>query len=190
MIISLFRGRTADQLAVRIGSSNRAKGGDVLSVYKVHEHKSYNPKAHNYDFAILELATAITFDETKQPINLPEPDALVEDGTLLDVSGWGDTKNENEPRNILRQTIVPKINQKECNDAYWFLYDVTDQMMCAGYKEGQKDACHGDSGGPLSVNNTLFGVVSWGFGCALPGLPGVYSRITAVVDWVNEIIQQ
>ncbi|XP_074029505.1 trypsin-3-like [Leptinotarsa decemlineata] len=40
-------------------------------------------------------------------------------------------------------------------------------MFCAGYVgKGAKDACQGDSGGPLMANGKLFGIVSWGVGCA------------------------
>ena len=60
--------------------------------------------------------------------------------------------------------------------------------MCAGYPEGGKDACSGDSGGPYIENETgfLVGLVSWGYGCARPGYPGVNTEIGYFVDWIQE----
>lgn len=80
---------------------------------------------------------------------------------------------------------VPIVNQLACKSLYGTISTVTDRMICAGYINGGKDACQGDSGGALARNGIAYGIVSWGYGCALPNYPGVYSRISSVADWIR-----
>lgn len=73
---------------------------------------------------------------------------------------------------------------------------LTDNMLCAGIKEGGRDSCQGDSGGPLFIqdsgNITQIGVVSWGEGpmdakapCGHENAYGVYTRLANYTDWIK-----
>ncbi|ESO89233.1 hypothetical protein LOTGIDRAFT_68977, partial [Lottia gigantea] len=91
---------------------------------------------------------------------------------------------------ILRAAVVPLLPNAECDSLY--IGDITSRMLCAGYIEGGIDTCQGDSGGPLvcNINNkyTLMGVTSFGNGCAKPYIPGVYTRVSSFIEWINEKI--
>ena len=90
--------------------------------------------------------------------------------------------------NDLQYVRVPAISNSQCNAAYGGF--ITDSMLCAGYPNvGGKDACQGDSGGPYVCNDNgkavIAGVVSWGNGCAHADFPGVYARVTIVLNWIQ-----
>jgi len=81
---------------------------------------------------------------------------------------------------------------KKSGSGYVFETIVEEQ----GLKFGGSDSCQGDSGGPLvkyvslrgtrKVKAYLIGLVSRGVGCAYENRPGVYTRVTAYLDWLDE----
>ncbi|XP_034097284.1 trypsin-7 [Drosophila albomicans] len=170
---------------VRIGSTRKETGGVLVPIKRVHRHPKYNSQIIDYDFAVLELEQYNATSITQAFVQLPEQNDDIDDGTLVTISGWGNTQNWEESDVILRAVIVPKVNQTQCNEAY--TGSITDRMLCAGLREGGKDACQGDSGGPLVAQGKLWGVVSWGYGCARPEYPGVYSRVASVRDWIASV---
>ena len=41
----------------------------------------------------------------------------------------------------LQQVVVPIVSTSQCNRPAWYGGDITDNMICAGYADGGKDAC-------------------------------------------------
>ncbi|XP_040211911.1 serine protease 30-like [Rana temporaria] len=93
--------------------------------------------------------------------------------------------------------MVPLIDHNTCTEIYNSVGSSTPihyDRICAGYRNGQKDACLGDSGGPLvcKVRGIWYqvGIVSWGIGCAEPYYPGVYTQVTAYQNWIRSHLNQ
>ena len=186
---------------MRMGSTSKSSGGQVRKVKEIilNQEFPYHSVVAGYDFVIFKLDSPLEFNEDVQPACLPTSDFFPEyDSTVGDrcfTSGWGDHYyGDWSSYDYLSYVRVPMVSNEQCsamyqNLSYFAGKQMDDSELCAGFPEGGKDACQGDSGGPLVCNlngkAVATGVVSWGEGCALPGYPGVYGRITQVLDWVK-----
>lgn len=162
---------------------------------KIHPSFKYQ-QSHpdRYDVALLKLDKAAQYQANVVPICLPQSDWNFQ-GWKGVITGWGKTDNSLGNRygtRLLQKVEVPIISNEVCEK--WHMtrgieIKVSPEMMCAGYEDGKKDACVGDSGGPLMVvvngRWTLAGLVSAGFGCAQKRQPGIYHRVTFSVDWIR-----
>ncbi|NWQ93966.1 TM11E protease, partial [Burhinus bistriatus] len=158
----------------------------------IHERYSDFVLDHEYDVAVVELASPIEFTSDVHSVCLPEASHVFPEDTSCFVTGWGALKNDGECRSVneLRQAEVKIISTATCNRRQVYGGAITPGMLCAGYLEGQVDACQGDSGGPLVHANSrgiwyLVGIVSWGDECGKANKPGVYTRVTYYRNWIN-----
>ena len=120
------------------------------------------------------------------PICLPDPAQDYHNVKAL-VTGWGTLQQGGEHQDILQQGTVTTMTNQQCRRRY----NITDNMICA--RGVGRDSCQGDSGGPLAVqadgrHYSVIGVVSWAEGCAKPGYPTVYTRLTSLLDWLTPIL--
>jgi hypothetical protein len=171
--------------------------GDVIDVKTVINHEDFRNSTLEADVALLELATPAKAVRARGDVLIYASDndaRFFDPGTTAWVVGWGHTESFPAFPEKLREVDVPIRSDADCEAAYGGFF-IDPDMMCAGYDQGGKDSCSGDSGGPLMVDTRRgrdgapawlhVGIVSWGFGCADPGDYGVYTRISTFAGWIE-----
>jgi len=132
-------------------------------------------------------------------ICLPSAREVFPTGTRCLTAGWGHMEEAGVVSNVVNHVSVPIVDQDLCNELYENISQkirltISNDMMCAGLSEGGRDACQYDSGGPLVYYDRdeqrwlLIGVVSTGYGCARAGFPGIYTKVSQFVPWIEETI--
>eukprot|EP00058_Branchiostoma_floridae_P021473 XP_002606963.1 hypothetical protein BRAFLDRAFT_200682 [Branchiostoma floridae] len=162
-----------------------------LAVSQIISHNEYSPYPANKDLALLKLAQPVTLNQYVWPVCLVSgPGDDPPEGTSCVITGWGNTQGTGND-DVLKQARVPLVSNDKCDNAPALAGKITEFMMCAGhYDSGGRDTCQGDSGGPLVCSAggrwTLYGVTSWGEGCAQPTYPGVYARVSSMLGWLHQ----
>ncbi|KAK9758606.1 Trypsin [Popillia japonica] len=132
-------------------SPDRLSTIQVRNLVDMIPHKRYDSTTFNNDIAILELDQPVEFDERIQPLCLPQSAYNDYTGVPAVVAGWGKTGEKVDTSRVLRKVVVPVWSKEECYASEYGRAKLSDNMFCAGYPEGEKDACRGDSGGPLQM---------------------------------------
>lgn len=111
----------------------------------------------DYDYSLLELEESVEFNKKAKPIALPNSEEIVSDNTTCLVTGWGTTHptDPSQRPDLLRGVEVPIVNQEKCDKIYMNITRITDRMICAGFKKGGKDSCHGKYRYAVTVNGNL-----------------------------------
>ncbi|RMC02039.1 hypothetical protein DUI87_21201 [Hirundo rustica rustica] len=149
-------------------------GKRAVPVRRILPHPKFNPKTFHGDLALLELAVPLAPSRTVSPVCLPSGSAEPSPGTPCYIAGWGSLYEEGPAADVVMEAQVPLLSQETCRGALGKDL-LTSAMFCAGYLSGGIDSCQGDSGGPLACEDpashrfVLYGITSWGDGCAAPG---------------------
>ncbi|ETN60593.1 hypothetical protein AND_007764 [Anopheles darlingi] len=186
--------------AVRLGDTNLATVEDDASAqqfkivaFTVHDKYKRNKKY--YDIALIELDREVKFTTSVCPICLWPLDNLSEYSASLKAVGFGQTSYGSDMSPVLQKVSLNYYDFDTCNNELprpKFLKDgLTKDQFCT--KTPNKDACLGDSGGPLQIELSdvsktipyLTGVVSFGTGC-WDGSFGVYTKVSSYIDWIRE----
>ncbi|XP_044740915.1 proclotting enzyme-like [Chrysoperla carnea] len=180
------------RLTVRLGDHNIKTNSEVNHIEKrvkrVVRHRGFDSRTLYNDVAILTLDSPVQFSRQVRPICLPSSGGTFA-GKTATVIGWGSLRESGPQPAILQEVNIPIWSNGECRAKYGPAAPggIVEHMLCAG--QASRDSCSGDSGGPLMVNEgrwTQVGIVSWGIGCGKGQYPGVYTRVTHFLPWINK----
>lgn len=152
-------------------------------VKNIRLHPNFDLNTLHNDIAVLELLEPFKFTPELRSAVLPRKPLLP--NIVCQVSGWGYPSSDNRTvSNDLMYVDIPVLSTEECRELLVNVTDLPEGMFCAGWLDGGKDSCQGDSGGGMICNDVLVGIVSGGEGCALPRLPGIYTNVVYFKDWI------
>ncbi|XP_058381280.1 tissue-type plasminogen activator [Diceros bicornis minor] len=194
-------------LKVVLGRTYRLVPGEEEQKFEVEKyivHKEFDDDTYDNDIALLQLKSdspqCAQESDTVRTVCLPEADLQLPDWTECELSGYG--KHEAASpffSERLKEAHVRLYPSSRCTSQYLFNRTITDNMLCAGDtrsggdQANLHDACQGDSGGPLVCmkdnHMTLVGIISWGLGCGRKDVPGVYTKVTNYLDWIQDNIR-
>ncbi|GAB6025562.1 AAEL001675-PA [Chamberlinius hualienensis] len=168
-------------------------------VTEVYIHPYFYPGNLQNDVAILRLDRPVDLISNTHitPVCLP-PRFEHFTGQRCVVTGWGKDAwgLQGTYSHILKKVDLPVLSNFDCQEKLRFTrlgsnFQLHPGFVCAGGEPG-KDSCKGDGGGPLVCefdgHYVIAGIVSWGIGCGLPNVPGVYVRVSEYLDWINSVI--
>ncbi|XP_071536865.1 LOW QUALITY PROTEIN: venom protease-like [Panulirus ornatus] len=180
------------------GADHEDFGVSQTVVYPGYTH----PQAY-HDLALLKLDAKVALKTFIKPVCLPweQRNFAGLTGEKVTLAGWGDTLFGGYPSSVLQEVNVTVFPSSACDEKYSSLVvykdswpeGIRDETICAGDPEGGKDACRGDSGGPIvrlshKGRYTLAGIVSKGHGCGHKDYPGLYVNINQLsyLKWIKE----
>ncbi|KAJ8893930.1 hypothetical protein PR048_006531 [Dryococelus australis] len=178
--------KNASVVIIRVGNTYK-ENCTKYEVINIIQHPKYIERSSGipeYYISLLKLKSPLVFSSSVQAGSLPSANPVVKAGTILSVAGWGSTKILGDMVHILREVSVSAMSLEDCAADYGNNVN-NNTKICAGYEEGKKDSCQGDSGGALVLGSTQVGIVSWGIGCALENTPGVYTNVGYFRDWIK-----
>jgi secreted trypsin-like serine protease len=195
-----LRGRNSTHDAVFVNAYTPFKGNiknntrypyhfSKVASYRIHPSFNGGSNAAN-DIAIITMQRPIENLVQFPPIRLLSNEATIADGQSTQIYGFGRTLlNLTTSVDTLQEVTIPYVSYAKCKQYYSWSLDL--DMICAGEPYSNRDACSGDSGGPMTMERNGYvyqiGVVSWGpdDGCGQSTKPGVYSSAQYHYRWIQ-----
>jgi secreted trypsin-like serine protease len=212
----------APETVTVVSEATNLAEGKRYKVAEVIVHEGYDPTTLDNDIGLLRLAEAATAPTIAMTTgNVESGDATVigwgmmEDGNFpndlmeADIKLFPNAACNSGIKEIYARDIGlvlrdyawrMRYSETSIDDAVTTMAatmgdPLTGNMLCAGEADGARDACNGDSGGPLFTmvdgKPVQVGIVSWGEGpldanaaCGHANAYGIYTRLANYKDWV------
>lgn len=199
------------QRRIRMGTQNLTEGGATFAIEKVVVHSGYTEKVPKDDIALIKVAdngqiasllASGALAVVPMQANVANAPPLRNDPLRVTGWGWQGARKKSTMSRLdiggrpqrnpaqLKQATVFKADESKCAAIAEYKGIASARTMCVGLGPKNDDSCQGDSGGPLTRplsngNRVLVGIVSQGVGCANPGYPGLYTRVSAYQTWIS-----
>ncbi|XP_044266940.1 serine protease snake-like isoform X1 [Tribolium madens] len=172
-----------------------------LQIINTFAHPKYKSSSHYHDIALIEVESRVFFEGYSDPACLQTEISIP---ATLEAIGWGKVEYLGEQSSHLLKVGLKEVGYQKCAKRYSTVSKrklkdgiVDELQLCAGDARGG-DTCPGDSGGPLHylVSETeqikkhfvVVGITSFGKGCGGENSIGVYTRVSAYIDWIESIV--
>nr|CAI5846162.1 unnamed protein product [Callosobruchus analis] len=200
----LWHNQHGKPVKVRAGMTNLHETTTMQEreVVDVITHPSYKGKYN--DIGLLKI-TPFEMNTFVRPACLHTSKSIPSERAIA--SGWGNTEFSGSSSTDLQKVVLEFFSNQKCNQTYKREISQPgsslgegikdDVMVCAGSSEFIRDTCQGDSGGPLQIYYDgpedakcmyeIVGITSFGKSCAtVENLPGVYTRVSAYIEWIED----
>jgi secreted trypsin-like serine protease len=179
-----------EEIVVRMGETNvliDQRSKQTMRVKRIINHPNFDNPENSNDISLLELEEPMSINENVSFICLPQPEQSFE-LQMCQVSGFGATETTRESNELLK-VQKPIMNSKTCQELHRKYKNIIYNTNLCANTAGGKDACKGDSGGALVCKSgsqwVAAGIVSYGDHCGLEDSPGIYTRVTEYLDWIE-----
>ncbi|WP_380878407.1 hypothetical protein ACFB49_16840 [Sphingomonas sp. DBB INV C78] len=197
------------QRGVRLGTQDLTSGGATYRIERVVIHKAYDPDKHIHDIALMRIVPEGPPATNIAPIRVlgsKASDLPLDANPFVTVTGWGltseretsmtmtrDMKRVNRKSFRLMEVALTILQQSACATRASYRSALIPETICAGSSDG-RDSCNGDSGGPMTraegKERVLVGLVSFGYGCGIKGVPALYVNAGAYRQWMTDAMKQ
>ena len=178
------------EMFVKAGATNPyiVNEGKRYQVSEVIINENYNTRTLANDVALLRLKDPVDVPNAR-PIKLVTADdareGATDPGVISWVTGWGLTDITPDVLPYILQKVQLPIVSREQASTVW--RSIPDNFIMAGYRDAARDACNGDSGGPMVVpvsgEYRLAGITSWGSEDC--DTYSAYTEISAFEEWIR-----